>query len=114
MMLHLPYPPLGNRYYRNFRGRMVMSKEGRAYKAAVLELAGRLSEEPFEGMVRVSIYAYRPRKSGDLDGIFKCVLDALQGVAYLNDKQIVELHAYRFDDKRRPRIEVQITSEGLD
>lgn len=30
------------------------------------------------------------------------------GIAYSDDGQIVELHAYRFDDKNNPRMEVEI------
>jgi Holliday junction resolvase RusA-like endonuclease len=35
-------------------------------------------------------------------------LDNLQGIAYVNDRQIVEIHARRFDDKANPRVEVII------
>jgi Holliday junction resolvase RusA-like endonuclease len=34
--------------------------------------------------------------------------DALNGLAYEDDKQIVELHAYRYDDKKNPRIEIEV------
>ena len=113
MKLTLRFPPYNNRFYRNFGGRMVMSKEGRDYKAATLALAQMRKLVPLEGFVKVEITAYRPRKAGDLDGIFKCVLDALQGVAYANDKQIIEIHAFRRDDKHNPRVEIEITPQEL-
>jgi Holliday junction resolvase RusA-like endonuclease len=96
-----------NRYWRNFRGRMVKSAEGRAY----CHLIGSLSHDQGEPLVlplSVSIRWYRGRKSGDLDNRAKVVLDALQGVAYVNDSQIVELHMYRADDKNDPRVEVVV------
>ena len=49
---------------------------------------------------------YRPRKVGDIDNCAKLILDSLQGYAYDNDNQIVDLHLRRFDDKVNPRVEV--------
>jgi Holliday junction resolvase RusA-like endonuclease len=51
---------------------------------------------------------YRPRRIGDLDGMFKAVIDGLKGFAFEDDKQIVEIHAHRLDDKWKPRVEVEI------
>jgi Holliday junction resolvase RusA-like endonuclease len=65
-----------------------------------------------DGQVAVTLRVYRPRKSGDLDGRIKIVLDALQGVAYRDDSQVVALHAYRFDDKARPRVEVEVAAHA--
>jgi Holliday junction resolvase RusA-like endonuclease len=61
------------------------------------------------GRIAVTMHVYRPRKSGDLDNRTKAVLDCLQGVVYLDDAQIVELHTYRHDDKLNPRVEVTIS-----
>jgi len=33
------------------------------------------------------------------------MFDALQGLAYVNDNQIVEIHSFREDDRDNPRIE---------
>jgi crossover junction endodeoxyribonuclease RusA len=105
--LVLPYPPSANRFYRNVRGRMVMSAEGRAYKKRVAEMGGGVELE--EGDVCLWLDFYRPRKSGDLDNRLKVVLDALQGIAYANDRQVVEIHARRYEDKDNPRVEITIT-----
>lgn len=58
----------------------------------------------------VVVYAdwYRARRSGDLDNRMKVLWDALQGVAYDNDSQIVEIHARRYDDKRNPGVYVTV------
>jgi Holliday junction resolvase RusA-like endonuclease len=37
----------------------------------------------------------------------------MQGIAYIDDNQITEMHAYRFEDKGNPRVEVEITPLGL-
>lgn len=104
----LPYPPLGNRYFRIYRGRAVTSPEAREYKTRVGWLMA--GQTPVAGPVRVTLHVYRPWKRGDLDGAGKVLLDALQGHAYANDNQIVELVMRRDDDKARPRVEVTIES----
>jgi crossover junction endodeoxyribonuclease RusA len=110
LKLTLPEPPSANRWWRKFRNRMVLSAEARAYKTLVwgyvMEHRGRPAGEC--GSVAVSIDWYRGRKAGDLDKRIGVLLDALQGLAYDNDSQVVELTARRFDDKQNPRVEVTI------
>lgn len=114
MRLTLPYPPSANRYWRVWRGRMVKSEAAREYQqnAKLSLLAGwRQSEwqKAFAGPVRVEIDVYRPTKRGDLDNSIKVLLDALKGVAFVDDDQVVELTAARHDDKANPRVEVNVT-----
>ena len=111
--IRLPYPPSSNRYWRNFRGRMVKSTDARRYDAEVKALA-RLAGvfDPIEGPVSVRVDIYRARAMGDLDNRAKVLLDALQGIAYVDDKQIVEIHSRRFDDPGDPRAEVLIVDLG--
>lgn len=112
--LVLPYPPPTNRLYRADRGVVHLSAEGEAYHLMVAVLAHAAGLEPLAGPVALTVHVYRPRKAGDLDGRLKALLDALQGTAYGNDAQIVELHAYRHDDKQRPRAEVTVAPAGGD
>lgn len=109
MRLTLPFPPSGNRYFRNVNGRMVRSREANDYKAQVGWLCNAAGVQPLTGDVCVSVDVYRPRKAGDLDNALKCLLDSLQGWAYLDDKQIVEIHAMRHEGKDDPRVEVVVT-----
>lgn len=106
--LTLPYPPSSNRYYRNYNGRMVRSAEAEAYNISVGWHCNIAGITPVSGNVRVVLNFYRPAKMGDLDNRIKICLDALQGYAYENDKQIVEIHAYRREDKTEPRVEICI------
>lgn len=112
--LTLPYPPSVNAMYRNTRVRWgngrgrVLSDEGHAFKSAVatiamIERAG-YTLEP----VKLTIRLFRPRKSGDLDNFIKSVQDSLTGVCWRDDSQVVEIHAYRFEDKKNPRVEIEI------
>ncbi|HXI15179.1 MAG TPA: RusA family crossover junction endodeoxyribonuclease [Chloroflexota bacterium] len=105
----LPYPPSSNRYWRTDRGgRPHLSDEAKAYKLDVLLFAVAAGLRPLEGPVRLTLTIFRPRRAGDLSNRIKILEDALNGIAWGDDKQIVELHAYRKEDKTNPRAEVTI------
>lgn len=112
--LVLPWPPSANRYWRNVKGRMVKSAAARAYHdeafwltVKALTRSGQRAD-PLVGELKVTLDFYRPARRGDLDNRIKVTLDALQGIAFKNDSQIVEIHARRFEDKVRPRVEIGI------
>ncbi len=85
------------------------------------------NEKPKEGPVKMSIRAYfpipksvskikktsmergniRPTKKPDVDNIVKIVGDALNGLAYLDDKQIVSCSVEKFYSSI-PRLEIEI------
>ena len=97
--LILPAPVSANRYWRIFGGRVVKSAEARSYRAEVQIKARDVT--PLDGPVSVHI-ALCPEmtKKGvasktrlDLDNCLKVALDALQGIAFNNDKQVVKLVA---------------------
>jgi Holliday junction resolvase RusA-like endonuclease len=114
MKITIPYPPSANDYYRSIgRGRMLLSSDGRNYKTAVTYIAYRERMKQLEGELVIYLDLFRPQKSGDLDNRIKPVLDALIKNAYADDKQIVEIHARRWDDKVNPRVEVRIESIAL-
>lgn len=87
---------------------MHLSAEARAYKEQVAEMAALWNLDPCPDPVRVSLDWYRSRRAGDLDKRIGVCLDALQGVLFVNDNQIVELTARRFEDKANPRIVVTV------
>lgn len=111
VVLKLPVPPSANRYWRNFNGRTVVSAEASAYKSEVGWLCAQV--QPFTGDVAVSVTVYRERKAGDLDNYLKVLLDALKGILYPDDKAVVEIQAYREDDKNDPRVMVTAWSKEL-
>lgn len=106
--LVLPEPPSVNRYWRIMRNRAVKTDAARAYVQTVAVHAKNAKVKRTGKPVAVTLQWYRGRKSGDLDNRAKCTLDSLQGVAYANDSQVVELHMYRHDDAANPRMEVVI------
>lgn len=111
LTLELPEPPSANRWWRNVNGRMVTSREARAYKQMVgnrlLVLRAKPITSPTPCMVDLTWY--RGRKSGDLDKRLGVLLDALQGSAYDSDAQITRIVARREDDPGNPRIIVTVT-----
>jgi len=106
--LTLPYPPSLNSIWRTWKGRILLSAEGRAYRERSALTARAAGLKPTEKHVAMWLHFYRPRRTGDLDNALKALLDSIRGIAYLDDSQVVELHAYRFDDKDNPRVEVEI------
>lgn len=104
----LPVAPSANRYWRNVKGRMVVSEIARAYKREAAYEALRQGVRPLAGGVSVWLDIYRARRVGDTDNFLKVALDALKGVGFADDSQVVEIHARRFDDAKNPRIEVRL------
>lgn len=113
--LILPYPPSANRYWRIFRNRAVPSADAAAYKREIYALAhlARLGS-PTKAPVYLALILRplrpadadkRDKKYGpdwhhtvrciDLDNALKVAIDALQGVAYVNDKQVRKIHIER-------------------
>lgn len=111
--LELPYPPSVNTLWvNNRRGGKSVSSEHVQYRHLVKALT-RLqiihqggSVNPLLGKIRLTIDAYRPRRRGDLDNVLKTLIDGLQGTAFRNDEQVVQIVASRYDDARNPRVEV--------
>lgn len=68
----------------------------------------------FEGPVRVWVYVHEgrrsPRLQGDADNYAK-VLDGLNGIAWHDDRQVVELHVYLERGAGLPRLEVMIMAK---
>lgn len=119
MKFTLPLPPRTNTYWRSIviggRVRVLLSSEARRYKANMHALwhAQTPRLDKLTGPLSVSVRVFRERRAGDVDGRIKPLLDVLQGLAYENDSQIVELHAFNDHDKHSPRIEVEVLPIGV-
>lgn len=99
--LELPYPVSANRYWRTTvaKGRAMtfVSTEAKAFKRDVGWLAkGAGLRQPFECPVELRI-TLTP-KNGicmDLDNALKVSIDALKGIAYVDDAQVRKITAER-------------------
>lgn len=66
------------------------------------------------GLFALDVRVYFPSLAHDLDNCLKVILDCLQtGDAIKNDNRCVRIHAEKFIDKERPRVELLITDLGL-
>ena len=90
---HLPYPPSVNHYWRRVGQRTLISRGGRAFRAAVCSLLAAQGVRPITGPLTVDVVIHPPdRRRRDIDNVQKALLDALQyGGAYADDSQIVRL-----------------------
>jgi crossover junction endodeoxyribonuclease RusA len=100
-LLSLPYPVSANRYWRTFRNRTVRSIEATAYKQCVAAIAAAAGMQPLGGPVAVRM-TYHPKttKKGvasrvrlDLSNTWKVAEDALNGIAFADDYQVVRIAA---------------------
>jgi len=85
-----------------------LSAEAKQYKAQVALLAHAARLTPLQGEIILYADVYRERRSGDLDNRLKAILDSLNKIAFNDDKQVVEIHARRFDDAKNPRVEIEV------
>lgn len=103
------------------RGFTVTDSKTRAYEKALSMLArAQYRGEPIEGAleVKIKIYLQKPKRTKnespcvrpDLDNYIKAILDALNGIAFKDDGQIVDLSATKRYGE--PRIEVSINEAG--
>jgi crossover junction endodeoxyribonuclease RusA len=91
--LELPWAPSINHCHRLFQGRLILSREVRAYRQHVAAILRASPIKVALGPVAMRLDLYPPdRRRRDCDNVQKVVLDALQqGGAFLDDSQVVWL-----------------------
>ena len=123
MKLALPYPPSLNHYWRKWNNRMVISREGRAYRKDVCALLAPAPEmggngprkPPSGGRIALCMDAFPPdRRRRDLDNIQKGLLDSLAHAGVYEDDSQIDLLIGR----RRPvtaggKVEVRVSELPL-
>lgn len=118
--LETDFPPNDNNLYGHRvigGGRKVFAKryltaEGRAFKKHVAQAGLLAGLRPSYGDFIVFIDLYRPARRGDTFGFDKAILDALTGVAWHDDGQIVAGGIFRHDDPGNPRAVIEIRRIG--
>lgn len=108
----LPLPPSANDYWvigwHRRKPCLVLSDEARAYKTAIA-LKGRVERRvPMSGPVELRLVVHFADKRSDLSNRIKVLEDALQGVAYVDDKQVNRLVAERGREAFPPSVEVEV------
>jgi crossover junction endodeoxyribonuclease RusA len=112
-MIELPWPPSVNRYYRNVRGRTLISAEGRQYRATVEALVGG-TVETLTGRLAVTVYCHVPdQRRRDLDNLGKCLFDSLTHAGvWEDDSQIDDMRLVRAPAVKGGLVRVEI--RGID
>ncbi len=101
---HLHYA----RIARRSRAHFLDPRARRCKEAIGWEARSQYRGKPLTGPLAVSVALYWPdRRKHDIDNI-KVLLDALTGIVWEDDGQIVELHTTKVFDKEKPRVEVTI------
>lgn len=94
-----------------------VTKYGRFYKSTVVKDYERsfwgqcdvYRNKGINDLFGIEINVYFKNRIADLDGVFKVVLDSLQGCgAIMNDNLCYSIKAEKFIDKVNPRIEFKI------
>lgn len=114
ILLTLPLPPSVNSYWRSVpvrasrAAKVLISEEGRRFKARCRLVAQAQCRKPIDGPVELIATVYFRDRRRDLDNVLKPLLDALQGVVYINDSQVCRIDFRKAIDKANPRIEMQV------
>ena len=92
---HLPYPPSVNRYWRHptrgkLAGRHLISRDGRAYRSAVIAacMEQRLFKCGVAGRLEIHLLVTPPdKRRRDLDNIAKACLDGIVHAGVIQDDE---------------------------
>ncbi len=97
-------PPSTNHLYRRtLRGVSLLENVRQAKDAIGWEASSQFHGEPLTGPLAVTLDLYWPdRRKHDVDNV-KALLDALNGIVWEDDGQIVDLHTRKHFDKDDPR-----------
>lgn len=98
-------------------GRTYTPQEFVDYKEQVKASAVKAMDgvQPLKGELKCVMRFFRKfnrssRRFGDCDNLFKAVADALNGICYEDDSQIVVASVEKHVDKENPRVEVALTN----
>lgn len=84
---------------RSARGRMFYPNNDRlmAWRKTIGLLANAFFKEPVEGPIEIDVVFYQnlPTRRPDVDKLARAVLDALTGIVYHDDSQVVRLNAIK-------------------
>lgn len=115
MRFDLPFPPSTNHLYTEYRGRKIISREGRAYKklVALSLMAQGAKSIPESPRLHVTYtFHHWQRKYGyDVGNFEKALTDAMvEAGLFSDDRQIDAMHLIRGDVvKPRGNVEVEIS-----
>tara|TARA_R100000750_G_C2340149_1_gene93846 strand:- start:1345 stop:1674 length:330 start_codon:yes stop_codon:yes gene_type:complete len=109
-MIVLSLPPTDNNSY-GMRGKIkfmyTVARDWReaAHLIAKSQYKGKLQK----GDVKIGKITFYLKHWRDIQGSLKHIFDIMEGVVYVNDRQVIEFgKVYRRSDKENPRVEVEV------
>ena len=124
LIFEIPLDPVPLARPRFSHGRAYLPARSRSYRAAVQDVVNQLMKsrklEPFTGELICRLKFFRKfkpsaRNFGDIDNHVKAILDALQGLLFVDDRQIVSVVAQKLKDRDRPRTHISFKeNKGAD
>lgn len=93
-----------------YRGRRFWTQRGKDTKVGFqTEIASEWQNEPHSGPLALTIrFYFKDNRRRDIDSHLKCLLDAMTGIVYDDDSQVIELHVFKFIDKKQPRVAIEV------
>ncbi len=97
-----------------WNGHQTASHKWREAKSDLaMEIRSQWHVGPHSGPLAVTLRQYfGDKRKRDVDAYIKIILDAMEGIVYENDNQVVRLVAEKFYDKDRPRVEVELSPDN--
>ena len=112
----LPFPPSVNAWKTPFRNRMILSKRGREYRAAVAAELVRLGlhGEWLDGELAVSVTLHPPSlRRYDVDNFTKSLFDALTAAGFwLDDSQVSRMTVEKGEKVAGGKLVVKVSVKG--
>lgn len=109
-----PIPKARPRTVTNQRGTRMTYTPGKckAFERDVAWEAKRAKVRIHDGLVAMTLRFIGCGPQGDADNLAKSILDGLNGIAYVDDRQVEELHIFVDRHAKPPRTEVEIRTKG--
>lgn len=105
----VPGNPIPWERARSKGGQHFTAPRTRAHRALIQGHARKAHVPKLSGLVKLTAAFYRESAHAcDIDNLTKSVQDALNGLAYGDDRQIVILSAVKAIDRKNPRTEVEL------
>lgn len=104
-------PLTTNSLYAHVGRKRFMTAKGKANKEEMgWEARTQYRGRPLEAQICLSAAFYYPKANRDIDNGLKSLQDSLTGILWVDDKQICELHVFKYVDKKNPRVELTVTT----
>ena len=116
VVLHLPWPPTVNSYYKITRhGQRYLDKKVRAFRDVVAEsVHEQMPGITLDESLFMEVYLFPPdRRKRDLDNYMKGLLDALTNAGMWDDDSLIDqLHIYRGEIVNGGSVRVELSDAG--